>query len=98
MDNNRKTSNTKHDSADGESSEFRQRHFGETKAQAQAALEEIQTEQIETMQSLMPRLDTSSLNNAPTKDDIDDEGMGNGIKGVSPADGTQPTPPTKPTS
>lgn len=78
--------------------EFRQRHFGETKAQAQAALEEIQTEQIETMQSLMPRLDTSSLNNAPTKDDTDDEGMGNGIKGVSPADGTQPTPPTKPTS
>lgn len=79
--------------------EFRRRHFGETKAQAKAALEEIQTEQVESMKSLMPQLDTNSLNNAPNNGDIDDDGgMGNGIKGVSPADGTQPTPPTKPTS
>lgn len=78
--------------------EFRQRHFGETKAQAEAALKEIQTEQVESMQALMPQLDTGKLNNAPTDDG---GGMGNGIKGVSPADGTQPTPltpPTKPTS
>lgn len=81
--------------------EFRQRHFGETKAQAQAALEEIQNEKIESMQSLMPQLDMSKLNNPPQGDDDDEQGKqgkDDSIKGVSPANGTQPTPPTKPTS
>jgi A118 family predicted phage portal protein len=64
--------------------EFRQRHFGETKAQAKSALAEIQNEQMESMQSLIPQLDINT-------DDND-------IKGVSPGNGTQPTPPTTPTS
>lgn len=64
--------------------EFRQKHFGETKAQAQKALEEIQKEEADSMQALLPKLDPESLNNPPAE---------NGdIKGVSPPDGTPPTP------
>ena len=73
--------------------EFRERHFGETKAQAQVALNEIQKEQMAAMQSLLPGVDPNKLNNISQNGNDDDSG----IKGVSPGDGTQPTPPTNPT-
>lgn len=69
--------------------EFRQKHNGETKAQAEAAILAIRKEQIESMQALMPKLDLENLNNPP-------QGDGN-VKGVSPGTGTQPTPSVTPT-
>lgn len=74
--------------------EFRMRHFGETKAQAQAALEEIQNEEKEAIQALMPNVNLNKMNNAPTGDDDDtenkDENEDDDIKGVSPPGGSQP--------
>lgn len=69
--------------------EFRQRYFGETKAQAQKALEEVQAEQLDTMEQLLPQIQQNDPNNPPTAEDDD-----SGIKGVSPGTGTQPTLPT----
>ena len=76
--------------------EFRMRHFGETKAQATQALQEIQQEQMSQMQAMLPQLNPAVLNSPPTGDEDDDD-MGNGVKGVSPPGGSQPTPPTPPT-
>lgn len=74
--------------------EFRQKHFGETKAQAEAALEDIMKEAADSVQALVPNINPDDVNNPPTGDE--DE-----IKGVSPAGGSQPkqtTTPTKPTA
>ena len=79
--------------------EFRMRHFGETKSQAMAALEEIQNEKATSIQSLIPGVDLNSINNPPTEPPEPE--TDNGIKGVSPPGGSQPvqtTTPTKPTA
>lgn len=67
--------------------EFRQKHFGETKAQAQKALVQIQQEESEALQTLLPELDPAKLNAEPSDDD--------GIKGVSPSDGTPRASPAE---
>ncbi|MBR4542240.1 MAG: phage portal protein [Lachnospiraceae bacterium] len=80
--------------------EFRMRHFGETKAQAQAALQEIMQENATSMQSLIPGLNLDNINNPPTGPEGGEE-PDNGVKGVSPPGGSQPkqtTTPTKPTA
>ena len=80
--------------------EFRMRHFGETKAQAQAALQEIMQENATSMQSLIPGLNLDNINNPPTGPEGGEE-PDNGVKGVSPPGGSQPkqtTKPTKPTA
>ena len=80
--------------------EFRMRRFGETKAQAEQALEDIRKEQAESMNALMPQLQNEDLNNPQ---DIDEDGnpvqpkgqnpqkkMNPDVKGVSPGTGSQP--------
>lgn len=62
--------------------EFRQKHFGETKAQALTALKEIRQEKSDSMRALLPELNSEDLNNPPADD--------NNIKGVSPVNGTPP--------
>ena len=59
--------------------EFREWYFGETPAQAQAAIEAVQEEKREEMAVMLPALNP----NAVTDDDD--------ISGVSPGAGTQPT-------
>ena len=51
-------------------SEFRQKYFGETEEQANAALRDISLEQYSGLQALLPNLDVNALNNNPPAEEV----------------------------